>query len=54
VADEYYDPLRILWRKLRGDRYAPGAVESAEAVSAEAVAHEAVSDGHDPHGPTGR
>ena len=42
VADEYYDPLRILWRKLRGDRYAPGAVVAA--VSDEAVAHQAGAD----------
>jgi len=37
VADEYYDPLRMLWRKIRGDRYQGGQREQVE-VSDEAKA----------------
>jgi len=54
VADEYYDPVRWLWRKLRGDRYGSAAEASVE-VSDEAQALDAKPGGDDgqPSGSTG-
>ena len=49
VADEHYDPVRMLWRKLRGEReHAAGtdsghAAHAAEAAASEAAASEAAA-----------
>ena len=41
VADDYYDPLRMLWRKIRGERYGSGGAPVE--VSDEARALDAAS-----------
>ena len=38
VADEYYDPIRWLWNKLRGGRYGSSADGAGIEVSEEAKA----------------
>jgi succinate dehydrogenase / fumarate reductase iron-sulfur subunit len=44
VADEYYDPVRWLWRKLRGDRYGSSSEGADIEVSDEAAALEQKAD----------
>jgi succinate dehydrogenase / fumarate reductase iron-sulfur subunit len=48
VADDYYDPLRMLWRKLRGDRYGSGGAGVAVSDEAHALDARAARSADDP------
>ena len=43
VADQYYDPVRSLWRKLRGDRYDSSADGSSSEGAGLEVSDEAAA-----------
>ena len=45
VADEYYDPFRVLWRKLRGEREAQAGAEGDGAGLGDSVPAGADSEG---------